>query len=108
MDLIERQAAIDALGEEPALWSDNNEFELGQVAQWIEDVSAIKNLPSTQPEIIRCRDCKFFLPHYQLGFDEDNGVYHDYCRKLIPEDEWYAFQRKPDDFCSRAERRKDG
>lgn len=58
-------------------------------------------------EIIHCRDCKHWLPHYQLGFDEDNNEYHDYCKKLIPEDEYYAFYRNADDFCSRAERKND-
>lgn len=55
-------------------------------------------------ELVRCKDCKFWMPHSQLGYDEDNGTYHDYCEKLIPEDEYYAFYRSANDFCSRAER----
>ena len=60
-----------------------------------------------QPEIIHCRDCKYWMPHTQLGYDEDHEIYHDYCKKLIPDDEYYAFARRADDFCSRAERRTD-
>lgn len=55
--------------------------------------------------LVRCRDCTYWMPHTQLGYDEDNETYHDYCAKLIPEDEYYAFPRDADDFCSRGVRR---
>lgn len=58
-------------------------------------------------ELIRCKDCKYWMPHSQLGYDEDNETYHDYCERLVPEDEYYAFYRDADDYCSRAERRTD-
>ena len=45
-DLIERQAAIDALGEEPEVWSGNDEYEQGLNNQWHYDVNALKDLPS--------------------------------------------------------------
>ena len=48
-DLISRQAAIDALGEEPPIWYDG-EDEIAERDQWKRDVSAIKALPSAQPE----------------------------------------------------------
>ena len=56
-------------------------------------------------EVVRCRDCIHWFPHTQCGFDEDNDEYHDYCGLLIPDDDYYAFQRKPDDYCSYGERR---
>lgn len=62
---------------------------------------------SAQPEIVRCKECKYWMPHSQLGYDEDNETYHDYCGKLIPEDDYYAFYRDADDYCSRAERKTD-
>lgn len=55
-------------------------------------------------DIVQCKDCKHWQPHEQYGYDEDNGEYHDYCRLLVPEDEYYAFRRKADDFCSYGER----
>ena len=58
-------------------------------------------------ELIRCKNCKFWMPHSQFGYDEDNETYHDYCARLVPEDEYYAFYRNADDYCSRAERRTD-
>lgn len=79
----------------------------GEVEALDMAIEALKELPSAQPEIIRCKDCKYWMPHSQLGYDEDNETYHDYCEKLIPEDEYYAFYRDADDYCSRAERRTD-
>lgn len=49
-DLIERRAAIEALGEQPIVWDDDDDFEIGKECQWKYDVAAIKELPSAQPE----------------------------------------------------------
>lgn len=98
-DSISRQAAIDAMDE-----------ALTRVFVEHRDIAekVINKISSAQPEIVRCKECKHWLPHYQLGYDEDNNEYHDYCKRLIPEeDEYYAFYRNADDFCSRAERRND-
>ena len=46
-DMISRQAALDALGEEPPVWYDGEE-ELAERYQWRRDVAAIKALPSAQ------------------------------------------------------------
>ena len=58
-------------------------------------------------ELIRCKDCKYWLPHRQFGFDGDNEEYHDYCERLVPDDDYYAFTRNADDFCSRAKRKEE-
>lgn len=76
---------------------------------WVEQIiDRLRSDPDADwVEITRCRDCKYWMPHSQLGSDEDNEMYHDYCKKLIPDDEYYAFYRNADDYCSRAERRTD-
>lgn len=51
-------------------------------------------------ELIRCKDCKYWLPHHQFGFDSDNDEYHDYCEKHLPEDDYYAFKKNANDYCS--------
>lgn len=56
-------------------------------------------------ELVRCKDCIHWFPHTQCGFDEDNDEYHDYCGLLIPDDDYYAYTRKPDDYCSYGERK---
>ena len=48
-DLISRQAAIKALKGLTTWWAELDPEDA---------VSAIENLPSAQPEIIRCKDCK--------------------------------------------------
>lgn len=52
-DLIERQAAIDALGDMVMNWTDS-EYELGQLNQWKEDRKAIIDLPSAEPQLEEC------------------------------------------------------
>ena len=86
-DLIERQKAIDELISEPP------EMNYGF---WYAE--KIKALPSAQPEIVRCKDCIWYeLPSHKITENcvrwmKSNGI-------LLP--------IKPDDFCSRAERRTD-
>ena len=81
-DLISRQAAIDALYD----WSEHSmtDAEAWHIKQVIGD---IKSLPSAQPEIIRCKDCKHW-----------DGV--DTC-DVIDAPVW------DNDFCSMVERRTD-
>lgn len=60
-DLIERQAAIEAIEEMqiPIMRSEFND-EQCIFTGMSEALNAIKELPSAQPEIIRCKDCKHF------------------------------------------------
>ena len=44
-DLISRKEAIEALGEEPPVWCDE-EYEIAERNQWRADVEAIKSVPS--------------------------------------------------------------
>ena len=78
-DLIDRQTAID---EVINLWADT----LFGSPALVEIKDCIEKLPSAQPEIIRCRECRY---HYGSDCDNFAGV-------------WV----KDDDFCSRAERRE--
>lgn len=57
-------------------------------------------------ELIRCKDCKYWMPHTQFGYDEDSDEYHNYCKRHLPDDTFYAFMKEADDFCSWAERKK--
>ena len=77
-NLISRQAALDALEWK---WA-------GKAA-----IDAIKNLPSAQPEIIRCKDCKFYT-HTNRSLKV--GI----C-SLLPA------HFGDDGYCSEAERRED-
>lgn len=79
-DMISRQAAID---------------DIKAVYEWHDTVTEdrildhLRRLPSAQPEIIQCKDCK--------RYGQDN------CFMKIQ----MLWELKPDDFCSQAERRID-
>ena len=90
-DTISRQAAIDAIQR----YKYEHGFDFHACAMGIE--RDIKAVPSVQPEIVRCGQCK----HYYFA---DNR---------IPQEQRYTCELdgdrwKADDFCSYAERRKDG
>jgi len=64
-DLIYRQAAIDALIE----WYGCEPTDIGAFENIIE------KLPSAQPEIILCKDCKYWKDSdgvYRRGFDAES------------------------------------
>lgn len=46
-DTISRQAAIEALGEAPEVWTESPQ-ELAALSQWEMDVVAIKAVPSAE------------------------------------------------------------
>ena len=64
-DTISRQAAIDALAEDmPSAYTPDGSHPADDgifMAQEIyaDCIQTLKELPSAQPEIIRCRECKF-------------------------------------------------
>ena len=80
-DLISRQAAIDAVS---AVCQDNRAISF---------ITAIKEVPSAQPEIVRCKDCK-----WGDWYTSVDGKRYCYCM------ETGASGRTADDFCSYAER----
>lgn len=100
-DLIIREDAI-ALVIKAIHGTDNKEIQ-----EYLFDGlrKQMWSLPSADAvEVVRCKDCKHWAPHTQCGFDEDNDAYHDYCGLLIPDDDFYAYTRMPDDYCSYGER----
>lgn len=104
-DLISRQAAIDALEEPREIldsWTD--EYAVGERMQWEKDVKALNSLPSVQPEIVRCKDCKHRPKKNEyssdLEFPDDECICQcaDYYYDWMPEDDFY---------CARGERRSE-
>ncbi len=106
-DLIERKAAIDAVykcddifaGDMPVMVVKADAYE------------ALAQLPSAQPEIIRCHQCGFWdrdtLRHNFNDFREWNEAE---CLILAERDAYNEINRytEADEYCSRAERRTDG
>ena len=102
-DCISRQAAIDALRKMQTykLFSGDDMLLIDQAGAQTE----LMLLPSAQPEIIYCKDCKHWIP-YDWMFSE---IWRSRNMADYPEDEigcnWCDMAMKANDFCSRAERR---
>lgn len=76
-DLISRQDAIDAIGEEPFAFMD---YEQGLHDKWMDDKEAIERLPSAQPdyekiiaEIKQCITETREHGKHHAKFVQDNG-----------------------------------
>ena len=95
-DFISRQAAIDALkGMAVPLYKDPACEDILERDRTLDNaIDAIRGLPSAQPEIIRCKDCKFYSP---MNRETKTGI----CNLIMHQnfgDNW---------FCAGAERRPD-
>lgn len=49
-ELISRREAINALGAEPEVWINDDDYAMGANNQWHYDVNALKAVPSAEPE----------------------------------------------------------
>ena len=98
-DYISRLAAIEGINKLMEI-----HFDRKIVLKKARDV--VEQLPPAQPEIIRCKDCKHWIP-YDWMFSE---VWQSKNIADYPEDEMGCdccdMAMKADDFCSRAERIK--
>ena len=92
-DTISRQAAIDALGEEPEVWTGKDEYAQGLNNQWHYDVNALKAMPSAQPKCT-CVNC---------GRTANNGGWYADGRTRCPIEEHYALPK--DGYCHLWEKR---
>ena len=94
--LISRQAAIEVVQKRHMMLSKEK----------VLLINDLEKLPSAQPEIVRCKDCKHWIP-YDWMFSE---VWQSRNIADYPEDEmgckWCDMSMKANDFCSRADRRE--
>jgi len=104
-DAISRQAAIDALHMDTSIIPFEKAREYAD-ATISEIRNRLEKLPSTQPDIIRCKDCKHWIPYDWMFSD----VWRSKNMADYPEDEIGCncsdMAMKANDFCSRAERRE--
>ena len=66
-----------------------------RMRQWFE------HLPSAQPEIIRCKDCKY----YEIAWLKQDGTDDKRYKPSVCVKGRYAVPQNPDWFCADAERR---
>ena len=74
-------------------WQWSNGFNTALTAIGID----LEKLPSAQPEIIRCKDCRYYKTSQYV-----NGL-----RKFLPKCSFNNIYVAEEDFCSQAERRTD-
>ena len=90
-DLIERKAAIDVIDKILPADPMRNEYTQGITCGAALAMEYVKQLPSAQPEIIRCKDCKYsehwymdkrrcFLWH-ETGIDVFEDGYCNYAER---------------------------
>ena len=94
-DLISRADAIDEAEEWiEAVYCGHDEQRERDAIKHV--INGIKKLPSAQPDIVRCKDCKF--AHITYGGEVK------YCDIWFPEESHYM---DTDNFCSFAERQEE-
>ena len=88
---------IDADALEKEGWSLHRTYQKDK-ATMVYEVKAISEINTAQPEIIRCKDCKY------RGETEDG----EYDPEDIVCEYWMSDGLSETDYCSYAERRQDG
>ena len=73
-DLISRAAALDALGERPMPWTDDDDYVIGGRNQYDSDRLAIETVPSARQEIVACGDCIHWICHNRRCGYWNHGV----------------------------------
>lgn len=92
--LISQQAVIDAV---EAMVDKSGKGEIAGFYNAILErvIDKLIALLSAQPEIVRCKDCKYWRKYIKE------------TKRYIPYCEFNAIYTKSDEFCSRAERREE-
>ena len=85
-DVISRQAAIDVIDKIFPADPMSNEYTQGITCGAALAEEYIKQLPSAQPEIIRCKDCKFYYP---MTRETKTGICNLTLHQNFPDD-WYC------------------
>lgn len=75
-DLIDRQAAIEALKDE---WAGVPVYYLCGEDIFEYSKFRIESLPSAEPEIIRCKDCKYADEYYHCEYMTTWNIGDSYC-----------------------------
>ena len=101
-DLIDRQAAIDVVSK----WL-REVFGVYKTDDSIGVFKRLRKLPSAQPEIIRCKDCKHQVKEWREDKRfKDNGYWVYGCEVISDACGYWALFGQDNEFCSEAERKE--
>ena len=101
-DLISRQAAIDVIDKIFPADPMRNDYTQGITCGAALAEEYIKQLPSAQPEIVRCRDCKHFDYNHPYIIQGVPVLGHEVCNAWGD-----GCKTDEDGYCFLAERRTD-
>lgn len=76
-DTISRQAAIDDIKECAEAAHDNHDWDMEQ--GYLNAIECLEELPSAQPEIIRCKECLWRVGRDCTRFTDLPVCMDDYC-----------------------------
>lgn len=99
-DFISRKRAIDAIEAVFPVDPMKSEYAQGIACGAALSKTYIEQLPSAQPEIVRCKGCKFWREHKYAKYAKETKRYIPFCGLN-------AIYTNSDDFCSKGERRTD-
>lgn len=103
--LISRQAAIDEIEERK---NANGYRNVAVISELNRLEGYIMRLPSAQPEVIHCKDCKHQVKEWRTDKRlKDNGYTVCGCDVVSDACGYWALLGQDDDYCSMAERRTD-
>lgn len=98
MRLIDADALIEAMGEEPYVWTDSAD-EIAERNQWLTDMHIIESAPNI--DIVFCKECE----HYEDGRCESDEMWGSIFGYTT---ECEYISRNDDDFCSFGEAKGKG
>jgi hypothetical protein len=98
LDTVSRQAAIDEIEERK---NANGYCNVTVISELNRLEGYIMRLPSAQPEIIHCKECKFLQKWRSEESAKKFGQIYECLRDVL-------MSPLPDDFCSKGKRRTDG
>ncbi len=79
-EYINRQLAMNALGERPMVWTSDDDYALGERNQYDIDRLAIETVPSADAvEVVRCKYCKHADEYYHCDYSAVWNSKNDYC-----------------------------
>lgn len=99
---IDADAAIDALGEEPEVWSGKDEYEMGLNNQWNHDVTALKSLPPADVAPVRHGQMRYKAAYKGAEF----GFY--FCSECGQPFWWGSLNFCPHRYCPHCGAKMDG
>lgn len=79
-EYIEREAAIQALGDEPEMWYERDPVEIQEQNDWNYYKHCIEAVPAADVvEVVRCKNCFYYKPFSECNNTGSTVKPDDYC-----------------------------